>query len=62
MKLHLPDLSLALNATAAAAAMGHPDKITPDVVEWLLADDHVVTRWKSFCREKSSHIRRAFAS
>lgn len=28
--------------------MGHPDKITPDVVEWILSDDKVVSRWKEF--------------
>ena len=31
------------------AAMGHPDKITPDVIEWILSDEGVVRRWEGFC-------------
>lgn len=30
--------------------MGHPDKLTPDVVEWLLADERVAARWKELAR------------
>ena len=29
--------------------MGHPDKITPDVIEWILSDEGVVRRWEGFC-------------
>ena len=32
-----------------AAVMGHPDKITPDVIEWILSDEGVVRRWEGFC-------------
>ena len=32
--------------------MGHPDKITPDVIEWVLSDEGVVRRWKGFCSRK----------
>ena len=31
------------------AVMGHPDKITPDVIEWILSDEGVVRRWEGFC-------------
>ena len=32
-----------------SAVMGHPDKITPDVIEWILSDEGVVRRWEGFC-------------
>lgn len=28
--------------------MGRHDKITPDIVEWLISDEKVVSKWKSF--------------
>ena len=36
-------------ADSPAATMGHPDKITPDVIEWILSDEGVVRRWEGFC-------------
>ena len=30
--------------------MGHPDKITPDIIEWIVSDEKVVAKWKNFAR------------
>ncbi len=30
--------------------MGRTDKITPDVVEWLVSDDKVAAKWRSFAK------------
>ena len=30
--------------------MGHPDKLTPDVIEWLVSDAAVVSHWRSLAR------------
>ena len=28
--------------------MGRQDKITPDIVEWIVSDEKVVQKWKAF--------------
>jgi hypothetical protein len=30
--------------------MGRPDKITPDIVEWVVGDDKCVQKWKDFAK------------
>ena len=37
------------SSSSPTGTMGHPDKITPDVIEWILSDEGVVRRWEGFC-------------
>ncbi len=32
------------------ARMGGPDRLSPDVVEWVVADEKVARRWKDLAR------------
>ncbi|TRY78778.1 hypothetical protein TCAL_16713 [Tigriopus californicus] len=36
--------------------MGHPDKITPDIVEWIVSDDKVVMKWKDFAHRLNLNV------
>ena len=47
-----------LSDSPAVSVMGHPDKITPDVIEWILSDGGVVRRWEGYSDHATS--RRAF--
>ena len=30
--------------------MGGPDRLSPDVIEWVVADEKVAARWKDLAR------------
>lgn len=36
--------------------MGRPDKITPDIIEWIVSDDKVVMKWKDFAHRLNLNV------
>lgn len=36
--------------------MGKPDKITPDIIEWLISDEKVVHKWKELANRLNLNV------